>query len=69
MIDIHREVVEIFDDKLENITKYNGYPDFKLRPFSPTSPSTWEMYNECDHNQYIIDKSSFVTIDLSSDNE
>jgi len=52
-----------------NITKYNGYPDFKLRPFSPTSPSTWEMYNECDHNQYIIDKSSFVTIDLSSDNE
>ena len=24
MIDIHREVVEIFDDKIENITKYNG---------------------------------------------
>ena len=24
MIDIYKEVVEIFDDKIENITKYNG---------------------------------------------
>ena len=24
MIDIYKEVVEIFDDKIENTTKYNG---------------------------------------------
>jgi hypothetical protein len=42
-------------------------PEYKVRPFSPTSPSTWEAYGiETNSDLDSIARSSFVTIDLDS---